>query len=57
MKFCNGCGTQLIKDDCPNKMCPYKTRFIENLYNRRFGKDIEEVKDGDNDDIEKYEKK
>jgi uncharacterized membrane protein YvbJ len=57
MKFCKRCGSQLINDDCPNKMCPYTTRFIEKLYNREFGKDIEEVYDGDNENIKKYEKK
>ena len=57
MKFCGWCGTQLINDDCPNKTCPYKTRFIEKLYNREFGDDIEEVKDGNNENFKKHEKK
>jgi len=57
MKFCKRCGSQLINDDCPNKMCPYTTRFIEKLYNREFGDDIEEVKDGNNENYKKYEKK
>jgi hypothetical protein len=59
MKYCNGCGTQLINDDCPNKMCIYKTRFIEKLYNREFDdKDIEEVYgNGNNENYKKHEKK
>jgi hypothetical protein len=58
MKYCNGCGTQLINDDCPNKMCIYKTRFIEKLYNRQFGDDIEEVSEnGNNENYKKHEKK
>ena len=58
MNFCGGCGTQLINDECLNKMCPYKIGFIEKLYNREFGDDIEEVSgSGNNDNIKKYEKK
>jgi len=57
MNFCGGCGTQLINDECPNKMCPYKIGFIEKLYNREFGDDIEEVYDGNNENFKKHEKK
>jgi hypothetical protein len=49
MKFCNGCGTQLIKDDCPNKMCRYKTSFIEKLLNMEFGDDIERGSEDENE--------